>query len=83
MRPRSGEVLAHHFLGSKEMKPGWWIAGIVAAIAVGGTLWYVRRFRGDEFGLFDSVEDESTPKFFEPYPSGDSDDEFDGLNFLF
>ena len=65
------------------MKPGWWIAGIVAAIAVGGTLLYLRRFRGDVAGVFHFVDDETAIKNFGAFPPEVSEDEFDGVNFLF
>jgi len=65
------------------MKPGWWIAGIVAAIAVGGTLLYLRRLAGNEGGAFFFGDDESTPKNFGAFPPDVSDDEFDGVNFMF
>jgi hypothetical protein len=44
------------------MKPGWWVAGILAAIAVGGTLLYLRHFRGDDLEDFHFVDDESALK---------------------
>jgi hypothetical protein len=65
------------------MKPGWWIAGFVAAIAVGGTLWYLRRFRGDDSGAFHFVDDEIALKNFGAFPPEVPEDEFDGVNFLF
>jgi hypothetical protein len=64
------------------MKPGWWIAGIVAAIAVGGTWLYLRRFRGDD-GVFHFVDDESALKNFGAFPPEVPEDEFDGVNFIF
>ena len=64
------------------MKPGWWVAGIVAAIAVSGTLWYLRRFRGDDSGAFHFVDDESAHKSFGAFPPEVPEDEFDGVNFL-
>jgi hypothetical protein len=69
--------------GVEMMKPGWWIAGIVAAIAVGGTLWYLRRFRGDDSGAFHFVDDESALKNFGAFPPEMPENEFDGVNFLF
>ena len=65
------------------MKPGWWIAGIIAAIAVGGTLLYLRRFGGCADGPFHFVDDESALKNFGAFPPGAREDEFDGVNFLF
>ena len=65
------------------MKPGWWVAGIVAAIAVGGTLWYLRRFRGNELGAFHCVDDKSALKNLGAFPHEVPEDEFDGVNFLF
>jgi hypothetical protein len=74
---------AHQGQGAPHMKPGWWIAGIVAAIAVGGTLLYLRRLAGNEGGAFFFGDDESTPKNFGAFPPDVSDDEFDGVNFMF
>ena len=65
------------------MKPGWWVAGIVAAIAVGGTLWYLRRFWGDDSETFHFVDDESALKNFGAFPPEVPENEFDGVNFLF
>lgn len=65
------------------MKPGWWVAGVVAAIAMGGTLWYLRRLQADVAGVLDVVDEESTPKFMGALPSDVTEDEFDSLNFLF
>ncbi len=65
------------------MKPGWWVAGILAAIAVGGTLLYLRRFQGDELGAFHFVDDESALKNFGAFPPEVPEDEFDGVNFIF
>jgi len=65
------------------MKPGWWIAGIVAAVAVGGTLWYLRRFLGDDSGPFHSVDEENSLRNFGEFPQEMSEDTFDGVNFLF
>jgi hypothetical protein len=65
------------------MKPGWWVAGILAAIAVGGTLLYIRRFRGDDFDAFHFVDDESALKNFGAFPPEVPEDEFDGVNFIF
>jgi hypothetical protein len=71
------------FQGVDMMKPGWWVAGIVAAIAVGGTLWYLRRFRGNDSGAFHFVDDEGALKNFGAFPPEVPEDEFDGVNFLF
>jgi hypothetical protein len=65
------------------MKPGWWVAGILAAIAVGGTLFYLRRFRGDDLDAFHFVDDESALKNFGAFPPEVPEDEFDGVNFIF
>jgi hypothetical protein len=65
------------------MKPGWWVAGILAAIAVGGTLLYIRRFRGSELDAFHFVDDESALKNFGAFPPEVPEDEFDGVNFIF
>ncbi|MDP2884622.1 MAG: hypothetical protein Q8P51_06340 [Ignavibacteria bacterium] len=46
------------------MKPGWWVAGILAAIAVGGTMLYLRRFGGDDLEDFHFVDDGSALKNF-------------------
>jgi hypothetical protein len=69
--------------GVEKMKPSWWVAGIVAAFAVGGTFWYLRRFRGDDSGAFDLVDDESALKNFGAFPPEVSENEFDGVSFLF
>jgi hypothetical protein len=69
--------------GVEMMKPGWWVAGIVAAIAVGGTLWYLRRFVGDDSGAFHFVDDENALKNFGAFPPEMPESEFDGVNFLF
>ncbi|MGA3244851.1 MAG: hypothetical protein ABSE41_09555 [Bacteroidota bacterium] len=65
------------------MKPGWWVAGILAAIAVGGTLLYLRRFRGGDLDAFHFVDDESALKNFGAFPPEVPEDEFDGVNFIF
>lgn len=65
------------------MKPGWWIAGIVAAIAVGGTLLYLRRFGGSQDGAFRFLDDEHALKNFGAFPPEVPEDEFDGVNFMF
>jgi hypothetical protein len=65
------------------MKPGWWVAGIHAAVAVGGTLWYLGRVRGDGSGAFHVVDDESVLKNFGAFPPEAPEDESDGVNFLF
>lgn len=64
-------------------KPGWWVAGILAAVAVGGTLWYLRRFWGDDSGAFHFVDDESALKSFGAFLPEVPEDEFDGVDFLF
>jgi hypothetical protein len=69
--------------GVVTMKPGWWIAGLVAAMAVGSALLYLRRFRGDDSGAFHFVDDESALKNFGAFPPELPEDEFDGVNFLF
>ena len=65
------------------MKPGWWIAGIISAIAVGGTLLYLRRFGGNSEGVFHFVDDESALKNFGAFPPEVPEQEFDGVNFIF
>lgn len=65
------------------MKAGWWIAGLVAAIAVGGTLIYLRRFGGNVAEAFHFVDDESALKNFGAFPPEVPEDEFDGVNFIF
>ena len=65
------------------MKPGWWVARILAAIAVGGTLLCLRRFRGDDLDAFHFVDDESALKNFGAFPPEVPEDEFDGVNFIF
>ena len=65
------------------MKPGWWVAGILAAIAVGGTVLYLRRFRGNQDGIFHFVDDESALKNFGAFPPEVPEEEFDAMNFIF
>jgi len=65
------------------MKPGWLVAGIIAAIAVGGTLLYLRRFGGTGEGAFGFLDDERALKNFGAFPPEVPEDEFDGVNFLF
>jgi len=65
------------------MKPGWWIAGLVAAIAVGSALLYFRRFRGNDSRAFHFVDDENALKNFGAFPPELPEDEFEGVNFLY
>jgi hypothetical protein len=65
------------------MKPGWWVAGMVAAIAVGGTLLLLHRVRGNSGRAFHFVEDENGLKNFGAFPPEVPEDEFDGVNFIF
>jgi hypothetical protein len=84
MRCHSRGVLERIILqGVEMMKPGWWVAGIVAAVAVGGTLWYLRRLWGDASGALHFVDEESALKNFGAFPPEMPEDEFDGVNFLF
>jgi hypothetical protein len=65
------------------MKAGWWIAGLIAAIAAGGALLYLRRCQRDDSGAFHFVDDETALKNFGAFPPELPDDEFDGVNFLY
>ncbi|MCX6134190.1 MAG: hypothetical protein NTU47_10305 [Ignavibacteriales bacterium] len=65
------------------MKPGWWVAGILAALAVGGTLLYLRRLGLDEGEGPYFVENESALKNFGAFPHEVPEDEFEGVNFIF
>jgi hypothetical protein len=65
------------------MKPGWWVAGIVAAVAVGGTLWYLRRFLGEDSADFCLIDDESALRNIGAFPPVVREAEFDGIDFLF
>ena len=65
------------------MKPGWWVAGIIAAIAVGGTMLVLRRLQGEGEGAFHFIEDENGLKNFGAFPPEVPEDEFDGVNFMF
>ena len=65
------------------MKPGWWVAGILAAVAVGGAFLYLRRFQGDDLEDFHFVDDDSALKNFGAFSSEVPADEFDGVNFIF
>jgi hypothetical protein len=69
--------------GAESMKPGWWVAGILAAIAVGGTLLYLRRFGGNEGGCLHFVDDDHALKNLGAFPPEMPADEFDGVNFIF
>jgi hypothetical protein len=63
------------------MKPGLWFAGVVAALVVGGSLWYLRRLREDVSGVLKIVDDENALKSYGSI-SLDAEDEIDGLNFI-
>ena len=65
------------------MKPVWWVAGLVAAVVVGGTVLILRRFKGDVAEAFHFVEDESALKNFGAFPPEVPEDEFDSVNFIF
>jgi hypothetical protein len=65
------------------MKPGWWFAGIVAAIAVSGTLWYLHHFAGEDSQPLCLVDDESALKNIGSFPPVVTEDDFDGMSFLF
>jgi hypothetical protein len=65
------------------MKLGWWVAGIVAAIAVRGALWYLRRVSADASDAFHFVDAGIAVKQFGIFPPEVPQDEFDGVNILF
>jgi hypothetical protein len=65
------------------MKPGWWVAGIVAAVAVGGTLWYLRHILGEDSTDFCLVDDETALRNIGAFSPVVTEDDFDGMNFLF
>ena len=65
------------------MKPGLWVAGILAAVAVGGTLWYLRRILGEESIDLCIADDDNGLRSIGAMTPVVTEEDFDGMNFLF